>query len=851
MMKPNLFLIMKIKSILAAMFLMLSGAQTGWAQNMTVRMTNNETHVYKVPQVAELTFSENETVYEWVDLGLPSGTLWATRNVGAEKPEDAGNYFAWGETAEKTFYSWVTYKLAGGTNKTMKKYCTNSSYGTVDNLTSLQAEDDAATVNWNNDWQTPSKDQWQELLFGGVTKVEFLTQNEVNGMKVTSLINGASIFLPAAGYFNNVGTQTGILYAGTYCLYWSRTLKEDASNTAYCMYYQSSGGSVTYSERYTGLSVRPVRRKVQLVTGINLSPSRISLQVNGTKQIKATVLPVDADNRSVLWGSSNPVVATVDTDGKVTGKSKGNTTITCRALDGSNVSAECEVTVGGAPTHSVTSGREWVDLGLPSQTKWATRNIGANSPEENGYYFAWGETTTKDEYNWHNYHFSNDGSSTLMTKYITNATYGTIDNLNLLERADDAASVLWGASWQMPTDDQWSELIDKKNTTYELTTINGYDGIIFTSIKNGESIFFPAAGYHDEANFSGMSKEFAYWTRTLFKSNNSKAARFMMNTTGGMAPQMNYESAPRYRGFTVRAVLAQGMITPTQLVTNINLSASSLNLQVGKAQTLTATVLPANADIQEVMWESSDENVADVTQNGRVVGIANGTCTITCRATDGSDIFAECKVTVVAGDIDVHEFVDLGLPSGTLWATCNIGANTPEEAGNYFAWGETTPKDGYDWDTYKWCNGTDETITKYCTESSVGNNGFTDNRTELLPEDDAATANWGSGWQIPSDEQLKELFDSKNTTAEWTTQNGVNGRKFTSKSNGNSIFFPATGYRYSTSYNEVGSLGWYWSRSLSEYGSSNANDMLFKSDRCYLNGGQRCMGMPVRPVRKK
>lgn len=96
MMKPNLFLIMKIKSILAAMFLMLSGAQTGWAQNMTVRMTNNETHVYKVPQVAELTFSEDETVYEWVDLGLPSGTLWATRNVGAEKPEDAGNYFAWG-----------------------------------------------------------------------------------------------------------------------------------------------------------------------------------------------------------------------------------------------------------------------------------------------------------------------------------------------------------------------------------------------------------------------------------------------------------------------------------------------------------------------------------------------------------------------------------------------------------------------------------------------------------------------------------------------------------------------------------------------------------------------------------
>ena len=818
-MKPNLFLIMKIKSILAAMFLMLAGAQTGWAQNMTVRMTNNETHVYKVPQVAELTFSDDETVYEWVDLGLPSGTLWATRNVGAEKPEDPGNYFAWGETTEKTFYSWVTYKLAGGTDKTMKKYCTNSNYGTVDNLTSLQAEDDAASVNWNNDWQTPSKDQWQELLYSGVTKVEFLTQNEVNGLKVTSLINGASIFLPAAGYYNNVGTQTGILYTGTFCLYWTRTLKEDRSNSAHYMFYQSSGGEVTYSERYVGFSVRPVRRKIQLVTGINLSPTRISLQVNASKQLKATVLPVDADNRSVHWGSSNPAVATVDVDGKVTGKSKGTTTITCRALDGSDVSAVCEVTVGGAPTHSVTSGREWVDLGLPSQTKWATHNIGANSVEEYGYYFAWGETTTKDEYNWHNYHFSNDGSSTLMTKYVTNATYGTIDNLNLLERADDAASVLWGASWQMPTADQWSELIDDKNTTYELTTINGYDGIIFTSIKNGESIFFPAAGYHDEAKISGMSKEFGYWTRTLSKSNNSKAARFMMNTTGGMAPQMNYESAPRYRGFPIRPVLAQGMITPTQLVTNINLSASSLSLQVGKAQALTATVLPANADIQEVVWESSDENVADVTQNGRVVGIANGTCTITCRATDGSDIFAECKVTVVAGgaDTDTHEFVDLGLPSGTLWATCNIGANTPEEFGDYFAWGETTPKDYYEWETYKWCNGTSNSITKYCFQSSNGYNGYTDTLIELQPEDDAAVANWGEDWQMPSNEQCAELCNRKYTTVTWTTQNGTLGLEVTSLNNGNSIFLPAGGFLADEGATSApGTDGHYWTRTLTK-----------------------------------
>ena len=142
-----------------------------------------------------------------------------------------------------------------------------------------------------------------------------------------------------------------------------------------------------------------------------------------------------------------------------------------------------------------------------------------------------------------------------------------------------------------------------------------------------------------------------------------------------------------------------------------------------------------------------------------------------------------------------HEYVDLGLPSGTLWATCNIGANSPEEYGDYFAWGETTPKSTYDWSTYKWCNGSSTTMTKYCTQSEYGYNGFTDNLTELQSADDAATANWGSDWQMPSLAQIQELCSSSNTTTEWTQVNGVNGRKITSKSNGNSIFLPAAGWR--------------------------------------------------------
>ena len=119
---------------------------------------------------------------------------------------------------------------------------------------------------------------------------------------------------------------------------------------------------------------------------------------------------------------------------------------------------------------------------------------------------------------------------------------------------------------------------------------------------------------------------------------------------------------------------------------------------------------------------------------------------------------------------DNHTYVDLGLPSGTLWATCNVGANFPEEYGDYFAWGETQPKDTYNWSTYKYANGDYDKLTKYCNRSDYGNNGFTDNLTALQTGDDPATANWGSGWRRPSKAQWDELL--ANTTNQWTAKNG-------------------------------------------------------------------------------
>ena len=165
------------------------------------------------------------------------------------------------------------------------------------------------------------------------------------------------------------------------------------------------------------------------------------------------------------------------------------------------------------------------------------------------------------------------------------------------------------------------------------------------------------------------------------------------------------------------------------------------------------------------------------------------------------------------GDVD-HDYVDLGLPSGTLWATCNVGASTPEGYGDYFAWGETQPKTTYNWSSYQYANGTsweDPQLTKYCTRSEYGYNGFTDSLTILLPEDDAATANWGDGWRMPTKEEWQELC--QNTTCINMTQNGVKGRLFTAP-NGNSLFLPAAGYRWDNELEDVGSCGLYWSSSL-------------------------------------
>ena len=188
-----------------------------------------------------------------VDLGLPSGTLWADRNVGADAPEAYGDYFAWGETSPKSIYNWSTYKWCNGSMYTLTKYCTNSYYGTVDNKTILDLEDDAAYVNMGLEWRMPTHEEMQELL-NNCTRT-WITQNGVNGYKVTGP-NGNSIFLPAAGW-----RQSSSLSAGSIGNYWSSSLAESIPYGAYGLYFESGGYDWGPFYREPGLSVRAVVRR--------------------------------------------------------------------------------------------------------------------------------------------------------------------------------------------------------------------------------------------------------------------------------------------------------------------------------------------------------------------------------------------------------------------------------------------------------------------------------------------------------------------------------------------------------------------------------------------------------------
>ena len=740
--------------------------------------------------------------FESVDLGL--SVKWATCNVGALRPEHYGDYYASGEIEPKPSYTLENYRfyLSGSGyyfDNTVKlsKYITDANHGTWDGKTVLDPEDDVAKMKMGGSWRMPTESEFEELIENCTWT--WSNQNGVNGFVVSSKkpgYEGRSIFLPAAGQRsgNTLYSADG---AGSY--YSSSIRDKDVVRLS----FEPDRYWISQNVRYEACPVRPVC----LITPASLELSSESVDLFVGRSIQLTVTAKNGSRTvtaEVEWRSDNTDVAVVDGKGNVSavGVGKCHIIAVCGTLE-----AVCEI----------ASGYEPVDMGL--SVAWATCNVGASAPEQYGSYYAWGEITTKSKYNWESYRFRISGYNdeyVKFSKYVTDPAHGTYDGKLMLDREDDVARVEWGGRWRIPTWDEVTELVEQ--CTWTWTMLNGVKGHLVESTLNGNSIFIPAAGYYRDTSVQESGSVGGFWANSTVNTIYGETQYFIEQDLG--VHQM------RRDGWSVR---------PVHLfeATSMSISRESASLYVGNSIELKVTAKNGSRVVSaDVEWTSSNAAVATVNAKGMVNVTGPGKCRITAKS---GSLEASCEITAE------YEAVDLGL--SVAWATCNVGASAPEQYGSYYAWGEIETKTDYEWSTYMWCKGSSHTLTKYCTESSWGYNGYTDGKIKLDKEDDVAHVKWGGDWRIPTKEELEELID--NCIFTWTTQNGVNGFLVTSRVSGYSnasIFLPAGDVAWSYAF--------YWSSTIDANSPDNAWYLCTSSEGQGMGAGlpRSCYRPVIRPV---
>ena len=421
---------------------------------------------------------------------------------------------------------------------------------------------------------------------------------------------------------------------------------------------------------------------------------------------------------------------------------------------------------GASGTHN---GYGYVDLGLPSGLKWATCNVGASSPEDYGDYYAWGETNTKSSYDKENCE-------------TWNKSIGDIKGTSR-----DVAHVKWGGSWRMPTKAEFEELSDSDNCTWTWITQGSHEGYKVTSRKNGNSIFLPAASMCIGTSLEDTGTWGDYWSSTPYEWFPEACRLYFFSS------YYNTSWSFRYFGLSVRPV-AEFMIASAGECAWTQGSIPKSQINKSSATTTTDT--------------SSKKTSTTSTSSGKST---TSTSSTTSRVT---------------GTIAGHEYVDLGL--SVKWATCNVGANSPEDYGDYYAWGETSTKSSYD---------EDNCATYWESIGDIKNTSR-----------DVAHVKWGGSWRMPTRAEFDELCNSDNCTWEWTSQGGHKGYKVTSKKNGNSIFLPAAGDRDETLLYDREEIGYYWSSTPDESDTEYAYSLDFDSSYHYTDWSLRDSGLTVRPV---
>ena len=293
-----------------------NGSLVGEYQSETKDFTITEEIKYETPEA--------------IDLGL--SVKWASFNLGATKPEEYGQYFAWGETATKDEYSWETYQWYDGDENHLTKY------NATDQATLLNMDDDVVQQKLKGMWRVPSVGEWQELM--EQCTWNWTTRDGVAGYDVTSNLNGKFIFIPAAGY--KIGNS--IADSSIFGRYWLGTCYiEYMPDSAASGLIKSDIISWISSPRYMGLPIRPVMPIP--VESVSLDKTSLQIPIGSKATLTAIILPENATVKDVIWSSSNPSIATVGSiTGEITGIAAGSTVITATTVDG-HFSAQCPVQV--------------------------------------------------------------------------------------------------------------------------------------------------------------------------------------------------------------------------------------------------------------------------------------------------------------------------------------------------------------------------------------------------------------------------------------------------------------------------------------------------------------------------
>lgn len=415
--------------------------------------------------------------------------------------------------------------------------------------------------------------------------------------------------------------------------------------------------------------------------------------------------------------------------------------------------------------------------------------------------------------------------------YGENGTRATLNGNNELFDANDAISVL-----------------SMKNANKKFVTADGGATVTFTGNAEADQPFYALYPYQEGLSLSGNTISGASIPSTQW---NDCWAEGGKNGWDPSAPLAYAVASPEHMLYfhNLCAILK---ITIPEINDNVTITVGADNPLSG-ACTITDGILSVNTTGGSNTVKVGDDEkkvkggcdvyvaIAPGTYSKFYVSAENGINT-TRRSKTSATFEANKIYDLGLFEIDIHEAVDLGLPSGTLWATCNVGASKPEEYGNYYAWGEVETKNVYTIETYK--HSKNDYIIKYNTVV-----GFIDNKSSLDSEDDVAHVKWGGDWRIPTPQELNEITYLCNWT--WTLCNGVYGYRLTSRKNNNSIFLPAAGGWLKQELIEVGSIGCYWSSSIDVQSYISAYTIQFTSDKIERLIVYRPYGMSVRPVRSR